>query len=176
MKFEPGDVVFIMHNDNTLSKIIAKFMKSKWSHSAVVIGHLNGEPVLCETSDLQTGFNMLDRYIVGPECDVRVYRRKLSKVQKLKVFENAKKQNGIPYGWFQLLSFAIRRIILNTFGKRINNFIRQGQVCCATVGYCLQGLGGFELSKLDPESYDTQELEDMMEKNGFKIVFEKFTK
>lgn len=173
MKFLTGDIVFVMHTGSRLSRVIAWFMKSKWSHSAIVAGKMGNTTMLCETSDLQSGYNILDRYIDDPKCSVRVYRRPFTLDEKRIIFNNSKKQNGIPYGWFQLLSLALRRIVMRVTGKRIKNFIRQGQVCCATVGYCLAGSGEFDLAKRDPESYDTQELEDMMQANGFKIVYEK---
>ena len=48
---EVGDIVFVMHTKNWISKLFAGVMGSKWSHSALVYGKLNGELVLLETND-----------------------------------------------------------------------------------------------------------------------------
>ena len=167
MKFEPGDIVFIMHNESWLSKAIAKVMGSKWSHSAVVYGEAFGKTLLCETSLYQVNLDYLDRYLDDPNCEIEVYRKNGISEQGPKIRSNCDLMLGKMYGYLQLLSLGIRRV----FRLKIPNFIHQGMVCCHVVAYALNDVDR-EFTRLDKESFDTEELYDMV-KVKYLMVLEK---
>jgi len=73
-KFHPGDIVFVMHKKSFLSRCIAKAMGSKWSHSAIVYGHLDCKTLVCETSLYQVNLDYVDRYIKDRNCSLEVWQ------------------------------------------------------------------------------------------------------
>jgi hypothetical protein len=170
MKFKTGDVVFVMHNKNFISKLFASVMGSEWSHSAVVYGELNGEDILLETNDYCVNLNYIKRYIEDKNCSIEV----LSRPRQLAIEEIAQlRQQGRPligslYGYLQLISLALRRL----FKLKTHNFFRQGLVCCHVIGYCYKGIDS-PLKTLDPESFDTQELYEMLVLGGWETVYKK---
>lgn len=176
--FKNGDIVFVMHRGNWLSRVIAWFMGSKFSHTALVsVEDVYGRIMLTETSDFEVTMNTLNRYIADPTVSIEVYRdEKLNFDSRNRVASVSLKQLGELYGWLQLFSFAIRSIIKKITKKDIGNFIRQGRVCCAVVGYSFQeAIPSHWLSQIDPESYDTEELRQMCIKNGLSLVYKKET-
>jgi hypothetical protein len=167
--FNPGDIVFLIHKENLLSRVIAWAMSSKWSHSAVVAGELLGNTMLIETSDFQVTVNDLERYIKDENCSIEVYSPQCDDETKAKIADQSYKLNGQIYGYLQLISLGLRRL----FKLKIKNFFRQGLVCCHVVFYGYKGFG-FSCSVEDPEAYDTQELYDMVKGDEkFKLVFKK---
>ena len=168
MIFKPGQVVFVMHNDSTLSKIIARSMGSQWSHSAVVYGSHRGKTLLCETSDVQVNLNYLERYIADPMCSVEVLE-KSDLVLSDTFYTTCENMLGQMYGYLQLLSLGIRLL----FKRKVKNFIRSGLVCCHVIGYSLGEAEGSGINGVDPESFDTEELYQMLKKAGWTTVFKK---
>ena len=170
---ERGDIVFVMHNDNVISKIIAWFMKSRWSHSAVVVDVTPFRTYLCETSDFQVMIGTYDRYVHDAQTSIEVWRseRKISDKDMKVMLENAVDAEGTTYGYLQLFSFGLRRMLMR-FNIKIPNFIRQGMVCCAVPlrAYTMSPI--VEFNGIDPESIDTQEMYDIISTSGkFKRVF-----
>lgn len=167
--FKPGDIVFILHKDNKLSRLIAGAMSSKWSHSAIVAGDFLGKTMLVETSDFQVTVNDLDRYIHDDNCNVEIYSPDCADNYRDIIAQQGYKLNGNVYGYLQLISLGLRRL----FKLRINNFFRQGLVCCHVVFYAYKDLG-FKISVKDPEAYDTQELYEMvLSDDKFKLLYKK---
>lgn len=168
MKFEPGDIVFVMHHKNIISKIISKVMGSKWSHSAIVYGECFNKTMLCETSDFQVNLDYLDRYLDDPNCELEVYRKNGISEHGPKIRSNCDPMLGKMYGYLQLLSLGLRRL----FRLKIPNFIHQGMVCCHVVAYALNNVDR-EFTRLDKEYFDTEELYDMLGCFKFKMIFRK---
>lgn len=173
-KFLPGDVVFVMHHDNWISKVIAWFMRSKWSHSAIVIDVGHNYTFLLETTDLQVAMGTLDTYIEKDSTSVEVLR-----MQNVDLYEivnalsvSSKINYGTLYGFLQLFGFAIK-----TLGKRVGlnipNFIRQGIVCSGVVSYTLKLLNLDIFKDSDPENIDTEELYQNLKKLNFITVYSK---
>ena len=167
--FKQGDIVFVMHERSKLSRVIAWFMHSSFSHTALVC-HTNffGRELLTETSDFEVMNNYLDRYLKDPSVSLEVYRDpNLKDGDRFQIAYKSTEQLGNVYGYLQLISFAIRNIIYRITGKKIKNFFRQGQVCCSVVGYAYQNALGDRhwLGKIDPESYETEELRKMVSSN-----------
>lgn len=174
--FKPADVVFVMHENNKLSKIIAWFMRSKWSHSALVSTIIFNRWFLTETSDVQVYGNFLDKYLNDPECSVMVLRDpNLTEQEREDIGKASTKQYGILFGFIQLPAFAIREIIFRIFKKQVKPFWQSGQVCCHVISYAFRdALGNSHfLGRIEPESFHTEELYQMLLRNGFQIVFEK---
>lgn len=174
--FKSGDIVFIMHSTSKLSRLIAWFMKSAFSHSALVsVESAHNKTLLTETSDFQVTLATLNRYIADPGVAIEIYRdTKLSIDERDKIGAVSFNQLGEWYGWLQLLSFAIRALVKRVTKRDIGNFIRQGRVCCAVVGYSYkEALPKHPLSQIDPECYDTEELRQFCIKNNYTLVYKK---
>jgi hypothetical protein len=166
-----ADVGFLIHKKNKLSKLIAWFMKSEWSHSFLVcdVGH---STYVCETSDYQVCINTLDRYLSDENVKMKIYRRK-----KMDGLENTRIKNtycllGSLYGYFQLISLGIRRLLMRV-GVKIPNFIFQGVVCCHVVMHYLSQISNSFFYGVPYEALDTEEVYQMVLKsNEFELVYE----
>jgi len=157
-----GDIGFVFHTGNPISRLIAWFMKSRFSHSFLVYGTLRDQTLVVETSDFEVVISTFDRYLADPRCRIEVYRPTTpGKPQRDLAARHASELLGTTYGYLQLLSLGLRRI-LRRLGVRIPNFIRQGVVCTAVPLYGWHGLGLPVLSQIDPESIDTEELHHIL--------------
>jgi hypothetical protein len=170
--FKPGQIGFIMHNGNWISKAIAWVMRSKWSHSFLVLGEFQGRFLVCETSDFQVTINNVERYIEDPNCSMEVYELgELDEADILKMSGAVDKMNGELYGYLQLFSLGVRSFF-SLFDISVHNFIHQGMVCCAVPIY---GLLPTSLNlQVDPESINTEELYQVV-KSKAKMVYAKRT-
>jgi hypothetical protein len=168
-EFKTGDVAFVIHHENIISKIIAWFMKSKWSHSAVVYGSMGDKTFVCETSDFEVVINNLDRYLNDPRCSVEVYRKPLTLDDAVLIQKNSDQICGVIYGYLQLISLGIRRI----FKLKIKNFFKQGLVCCHVISYAYDGIRGTGFENLEPESFDTEELYQIIKSSGWEMIHKK---
>ena len=70
---KPGDVCFVMHNDSWLSRAIAWFMGSQWSHSFIVLEVAADRTYIMETSDYTVTFGHLERYLQDPNVTLEAY-------------------------------------------------------------------------------------------------------
>lgn len=169
-KPEIGDVVFVNHKRNVISKIFSNVMGSDFSHSGIIYGELNGEMVLLETNDYCVNINYMQRYIEDNNCLIEVLRRvkPMTTLDKGLIVDHGKPLIGMLYGYLQLPFLALRRL----FKLKLRNFSRQGLVCCHVIGYCYQGIES-PLYKIDPESFDTQELYEMLILGKFETIYKK---
>lgn len=169
----PGDIGFSMYKRSRLSQLMGWFMQSKWSHSWMELGTLYEFPCVIETSDFEVTVSPFFKYY-----DTRSYRIEVwspinfTDEEREAVCKKALPLLGEVYGYFQLLSLGLRRI-LKRLGYRIPNFIKQGIVCCHVPMYAYKGSSIKSLSTLDDESLDTQELYEIVTLSGhFKKVLE----
>lgn len=173
MELKTGDIVFVMHHDNIISKTIAKAMGSKWSHSALVYGNMNGRALLCETSDFEVTLNWFDRYLKDKNVSLEVYRHKdhynVINGNEEVIQDMCDSILGKMYGYLQLISLGVRRL----FKLRIPNFISSGLVCCHVIGYGLNIIKDSGLDGIDPESFDTEELYQMLKGKGWVEILKK---
>lgn len=178
MSFKPGDIVFIRHYDNPISKIMAWFMGDWPSHSAIVYQETNLETYLIETSDFQVVIGDMKKYLNKKECRIAVYRiTDLMEPERELIASAARLRVGGLYGYLQLLSLGVRRLIMKATSDkvRIKNFIRQGEVCTAVPLYGLTECDIPGLHGIDPESMDTVELLDIcrsLKRSDGEYVFE----
>ena len=149
--FKSGDIGFVM-NKAVISKIIAKFMGSRWSHSFMVVGKINGVTMIIETTDFEVIISPIDEYLDGR--DLVVFRNK--KVKSKQIAKQSFKLVKTRYGYLQLLSLGLRRLLMKV-GIKIKNVVRSGLVCCAVPLYAYQK-SDTDLAAIDPESIDTEEL------------------
>jgi hypothetical protein len=158
MILNKGDIGFIIHKKNILSKTIAWFMKSRWSHSFLVMGQWEHKTMLLETSDFEVVISTIDPYLNNPKVDVEIYRSKtIGYNDSFKIRDEGFKIVKTIYGYPQLISLGIRRLLMR-IGIKIPNFFRFGMVCCAVPIYGHRVAKSSELYGLDPESIDTEEL------------------
>lgn len=165
MSYLPGDIGFVMHKKNLLSRTIAWFMGSQWSHAFIVLEATPTRTYILETSDFEVMVSDLGVYLSDPDCHLVVYSPAgLSDLMRELVCQEAMKNLKSVYGYAQLISLGIRRLLMRV-GIRINNFFRNGLVCChvVTYGYRISRIPG--LSGIDPESIDTEELFQIVDKS-----------
>lgn len=171
---KPGDIGFLMHRDITISRIIARFMKSRWSHSFLVKDVTNTDIYLLETSNFEVVIGILDVYLIDPFTEIEIWSPvDCSKELREEMVIKARGLLGTIYGYFQLLSFAIRAI-LSEFNFKIPNFIRQGIVCCGVplMAYSISNIKG--LKGIDPESIHTEEFYKRVKNSKqFNLVYHK---
>lgn len=172
-ELEPGDIGFLMHHDNMISKIIAWFMGSKWSHTFGVLFRIPSRTCLLETSDFQVVISTFERYLKNPNVELQIFRPvRLSREQLELIAEKAAETEGTIYGYFQLISLGLRRLLMRV-GIKIPNFIRQGMVCTHPwlYGYRHSDIPG--LAGIDPESIDTEEFYQLcLNQNHFMMIFQ----
>jgi hypothetical protein len=174
---KPGDIGFLMHHDNWISKAIAWFTKSKWSHVFIVLETGQHRVYTVETSDFEVVVHTLEDYINDKNVSFEIYRADcLEEVQRQMISRECLKTLGETYGYLQLISFGIRCILSRYFGIKIHNFFRQGIVCCgvALVGYSKTNIPG--LMGIDPESIDSEETYQLicsLKNSQGKLIFEK---
>lgn len=158
MNFQRGDIGFVMTHDNWISRTIAWFMGSKFSHCIMIIDGSSDRIYTTETTDFEVGIGILESYLYNPKVSIEIYRAKsLDENQVRMIISECLKNLWMTYGYLQLISLGIRRLLLRYFGIKIGNFFRQGVVCCGHVltGYSKTDLPG--ISGIDPESIDTEE-------------------
>lgn len=169
-----GDIVYVMHHDNRLSRLIAWFMKSKWSHSAIVIGSDRKRHYLCETSDFEVTLGSLERYMDDPRCSVEIWTPKaLSNGARKEVSDRAVTHVGRMYPYLQLLTFALRNG-LRRFGIKIPNLFTRGYTCNQNWLEGYTQTHGSPFVGMDCKQLDTQETYDIMKNSGhFELVLSK---
>lgn len=168
-----GDMGFIFHRDNPMSKVIAWFMGSRWSHSFIVLEVTPMRTYICELSDFTVTIGAIDRYMTDAQVDLEVWSPNLTSEQREKMAAASLTQYNTLFGYTQLLSLALRRMLMR-IGIRIPNWIRQGLVCDQLVLYGYQFSPISPFAGMDPKSADTEEMYQMMLRSGaFTKVLEK---
>lgn len=153
-------------------------MRSKWSHSFLVLEHSQfGDTYVSETSDFHVNISTLARYCEAYDKTVEIYNPvNLSVEQMRAIILDSRKRDGMVYGYGQLISLGIRRLILNYFKKDIGNFIRWNVVCNSHVGYAYK-VSGLPEFQADPEAIDTEEFYQIVKASpNFKLAFSKEAK
>lgn len=151
--FRPGDIGFVLNNSWT-SKIISKIMGSQWSHSFIFVGYIDNVPMILETTDFEVIIAPLSDYMDGRP--IAVFRNNtLNDNERKQVAKRSYENIKTVYGYLQLFSLGIRRLF-KKFGIKINNFFRQGIVCCGAAAYGYTGTKT-NIGNIDPENMDTEE-------------------
>lgn len=167
-----GDVAFVMHPDNIISKIIAWFQSSKWSHCFIVVEQTNQNTYLLETTDFEVANSTLDKYLMDSKVHMEVYSIEgPSDDERNAALEYAKQQCfGKVYGYSQFFSLGIRGL-LKKVGIRIGNFIPWGWVCSEVVTVALTRLRIPYFGGLNPKILDAQDLYEKVLTNGWKQIY-----
>ena len=169
-ELRPADIGFAMTTSSWLSKAIAWFMSSKWSHTFMIAGELNEHTMTVETSDFEV-YSAPFGHHLRTDKRVEVYRHKsLENKEAIEAVAQAMIHIGETYGYLQLLSLGLRRLLMRV-GIKIPNFIRQGLVCCAVPLYGYKVTKVHPLNMIDPESIDTEELYQIISNHpDFELV------
>ena len=173
-KLRIGDIGFAMDTDSWLSKAIAWFMQSKWSHCFMVLDVTPNHVYLLETSNYNVWISRLYRYDSDMTKEYVVFRPDIPLADAKRFTYATYEENiGKTYGYLQLISLGVR-CLFKRFGIKISNFIRAGLVCCHVplYGYRHSNIDG--LAGIDPESIDTEDLYQLISgSNRFRVVREK---
>jgi len=154
---KPADIVFVMHHDNKLSKAIAWFMNSRWSHSAIVADVTERDVYLHETSDTQTKVGMLSRYLNSPGTEVEIWSfNMLSKTEQSAAISESAKYHDKMYGYIRLLGAGLRRLLIKIGFKKAPMLLPIGGPLCMMIPHA-------GLKKIYPQmptvgTIDTEEL------------------
>jgi hypothetical protein len=164
----------MINRGSWLSKTIAWFMGSKWSHVALVMEQTDRFCYITETSDYEVVVHILDDYISNKDYMFEVYRPiNLTDGMKLFIVTQSLFNLGATYGYLQLLSLGLRRLLMR-IGIRIDNFSKQGIICVGHVLYGYYHSNIIPLNMLDPESIDTEEFYQIVKAlPDFEKVWEK---
>lgn len=172
----PGSVGFVINRNNWISRTIAWFMKSKWSHSFLVYDNGRFGDYVIETTDFEVTLSPTSKYLNDPNVSYEVYAPDLlgnPETQERNIIYGARPLIGTVYGYAQLFSLGVRRLLMRV-GIRIPNFIRTGVVCCHVPLYGYKKSDLEILKDLDPESIDTEELYQIIKNHPrFKLVYSK---
>jgi hypothetical protein len=152
-------------------------MGSKWSHCGIVIDRSVDRTYTTETTDYEVAIGILESYLHHPKVSIEVYRAKsLDEETRRMVVSECLKNLWKTYGYLQLISLGLRRLLSRYLGIKIGNFFRQGVICC---GHVLSGYSKTSIPTIggmDPESVDTEELYQLVttlkDEKG-KLVFER---
>jgi hypothetical protein len=152
-------------------------MSSQWSHAAVAIDQGTMGGYLMETTDLEISVGLFSRYLEDENVSVAVFRcETLSYSDIIKIREQSKKLEGKIYGYLQLVSLGIRRLLMRV-GIKIPNLIKLGTICNQVVTLAYAGINKDPFTKLDPKGVDTDELfQALLESKDFKLIFQKLKK
>jgi hypothetical protein len=167
-----GCIGFAMWNNNRISKIMSWFMQSQWSHSFYIWGFYGPYTILAETTDFEITKSTLDKY--NNENAMLEIWEPISDINPLSMAAHGQYLEGQVYGYLQLISLGIRRILMR-FGIKINNFFRVGAVCTAVpIVHSNMEPGIKCLYRLDPESIDTEELYQLVKNSGeYRMIYKK---
>jgi hypothetical protein len=176
---KPGDVFLVRSRGYWYSDAIAWFMGpdrngDKWSHTGLVRDKAEDVGfITLETSDYEVTYGSLEKYANNPDkYHLKVMRPKVYTSDIDKALDEVDAQlNGNMYGYLQLLSFALKRL-LKRIGVKIPNLIRQGQVCTAVALLFLKKCGPEYFHKLDVEEHDTTDFANMAIDLEFEVIFE----
>ncbi len=172
IKVRPGDIFFIMHNDNKLSRLFAWFMGSSWSHCGLVYEVTKNRIYTIETTDFEVTHRQLNDYINDHRVNMEIWTpKKSSKEERKNIVFSANGYREKPYGYLQLLGHGIRRVLMR-IGITINNPIRFGTICCDVV------LLGYAVSKYKElhvkiKTIDTQDVYERVKNGSFDLVYKK---
>lgn len=153
-------------------------MGSRWSHSFLVLeqSQYGADWYVSETSDFQVTVSTLNRYVEGEHKSVEIYNAKgLTPEQMRSIALDSRTRDGMVYGYGQLFSLGVRRLLMRV-GIKIGNFIRWGVVCNSHVAYAFKHSGFPEFAG-DPEAADTEEMYQAVKASErFELVFSKVYK
>jgi hypothetical protein len=152
-----GQVGFCMHHDSFISRAIAWFMGSRWSHSFMVYDTSSKQSYTIETSDFRIHNGNVGSYVKNKNVSLEIWDFPLDDETRDRMTAACQEFHGHMYGYAQLFSLGIRRLLMRV-GITIPNFIRHSVVCNQLVSYGLKESGLKPFSTLDPESIDTEEL------------------
>lgn len=171
--FNKGDIFFLIHKQNLISKAIAWVMGSQWSHTGLIYEVTTERIYTLETTDFEVTHRQLSDYLGSDEVKMEIWTPiGIPFSEKIEIVNEANKKRGEVYGYLQLISFAVKRFFF-LLGANIKNFFRQGVVCCGVVLYGYQKSSIKELH-LDPESIDAEELYKIVSQCGkFAKIYEK---
>jgi hypothetical protein len=175
----PGDVFVVRSRGYWYSDAIAWFMGpdrngDKWSHTGIVRDVASDIGLITlETTDFEVTYCPLNKYVSNPEkYHLKVMRPKeFTGDINTALKETDAQLNESMYGYLQLLSFAVKRL-LGRIGIKIPNMIRQGQVCTAVTLTYLSKCGPDYFRKLDVEEHDTTEFANMAIDLEFEVIWE----
>lgn len=173
MKLNTGDIAFIMHHDNLISRTLSWFMGSKWSHCFLILGEYPQGTYILETSDFEVCISILDKYLIDEQCSIEIYSGGISKEEADVVTNKAMITLGDVYGYLHLLGLGIRRLFRKV-GIKIGNPLKGGVVCCCVPMLGYQDSSIQDLAKSDWQDNDTEDLYQIVKNSPqMKLVYEK---
>lgn len=171
VEFRPGDIFFVISHDNFMSRLIAWFMRSKWSHSGIIVkaGYKNAK--LIETNSTKVITDEMYEHIDDPNKSLEVWRHPYSEDKGMMAALYARDLLDKSYGYLRMLWSAMRQILLRV-GITIKCNPIPGTLCDDVVEYSYMR-AGVDIFKDDMRWIDTQELYLLIQRQGFIKIYSK---
>lgn len=156
--FQIGDIGFVIHRNNVLSRLIAWFCSGEWSHSFLVLDAGSSDRTyVSETSNYEVTIGWIERYTEDPKVAMEVIRLpNLSASDASAIAERALSQEERVYPYWQFLSLALKGL-LSKIGVRIPNMLPFGYDCNEHVHYAEQASNLSWLTSVNPQSIQIEE-------------------
>jgi hypothetical protein len=135
----------------------------KPSHTFLIIGKLGDKHLILETTDFEVCITTLEgKYDNGDKYETRFFKPLLP-VNK-ECLNYALSFQGTVYGYFQLLTFALKILFKRILKKDIRNLNQWGMVCTAVPIYYYSKMNSLvnPLGRFEPEQTMTGELYDFL--------------
>lgn len=169
-----ADVGFIIHKGNWISRTIAWFMGSRWSHCFLVLEQTENRTYTVETSDFEVTIGLKEIYDEKPDVEMEIYRNvKLTEQEIDLIAKRGLERYGENYGYFQLFSLGVRRLFMKLRLPQISNFIRSGIVCCGVVVHALNRAPKSGFFGMHEDSIDTEEVYQYIRNNSDWVLIYK---
>ena len=159
-----GDICFTMKHDDWASRVIAWFMRSKWSHSFLFGDISQTRRFIIQANQFECAWGNFKQFQDDPHVSYEVWSPiGASQALREKVVDKVEAEVGECFGWLQFISWSIH-CLFERIGWEIPNFIRQGWVCDELV---LAGANLYPVLKgIDPKSIHTQDLYKIVSQSG----------
>jgi hypothetical protein len=161
MEFQTGDIGFVISKNNIFSKIIAKVMKSKWSHSFLIINESETiETEIALPFKKSVHVDTIACHTEDPNKAVEIWRP----IDQTNIFLTKIRAQcilGQAYSYILMILLGIRCL----FDRKFRNLYRKGFVCCTVVLYSYG---------MDAWAWDTEEMHQYVSTSGkFIKIYEK---
>jgi len=100
IELKPGDVFFVMHHDNKISKLFGWFMKSRWSHCGIVYEVTPKTVFTLETTDFEVVHRQITDYLNDPFVEMEILRNdSIYKAELENIVNGANQVRGSLYAY-----------------------------------------------------------------------------
>ena len=158
MLFPKGAIGFSLKRRNWVSKIVAWFTTSRWSHTFVIYQD-QPEVLVVEAGTLQVQLVPIAKY-QSSGYNVAYFSPVAFTPEQIDAgVAKARESIETTYGWLQILGFVPVIVSRRLFGRKISNPARGGIVCSELVLQYLRGIDpGGKWAGMDKDAVSPEDL------------------